>query len=144
METQISDLENVGDLGTTPVERVLAFFTSQGASGALLFSSGIKQKAVELCDGTPTAVFSNLDAERLGDRLVATKVISAAQLEEVIASSAPNTSLGERLVAAGSLSERALHAALQTQAVEKMLELLSWKQGHYRFHEDQTIRSAMT
>ncbi len=136
--------DEAGDLATVPVEHALAELLRRPAPGALLVSSGFKQKAVEVERGRLVTIFSNLNSERLGDRLVRDREITHEMLEAAVLAQerAPDTYLGEQLVGAGALSVETLNKALQAQAEEKFLELLSWKQGRYRFFQRKTLRKA--
>jgi len=94
--------------------------------------SGERRKEVELCDGRPAAVRSNLPSERLGDWLLRSNRIEPAVLAESARRLLRGEGLqGQILVGMQVLSEEDLGAALREQANEKLLEIFEWQSGDF-------------
>lgn len=113
------------------------------ASGVLELKKGRKRKHVQLRDGRPVAVKSNLVNETLGHLLVASGKLDW----EVVHESTQRVKRGEGLqgqilVAMHMLDERDLANALHRQAEEKLFELFSWTEGSFHFRRGLRLRSA--
>jgi CheY-like chemotaxis protein len=103
------------------------------ASGVLHLSTGRKRKWVQLRDGYPTAVRSNLLNECLGNLLERSGRISTEVMNESRRRMARGQLQGEILVAMEVLSEEDVSGALAEQAEQKLFEIFSWKAGRFRF-----------
>jgi len=104
------------------------------ATGVLLVSSGKKRKAVQLRDGYPVAVKSNLVNECLGNLLLQRGVIDEVSLRESLQRRKKGEGLqGEILVAMELLTEDEMVSALRSQAEEKLFEVFTWRQGQFQF-----------
>ncbi len=121
-----------GSLADLPFPALLHQAHGLRANGVLHLRHGEKRKEVELCDGRPSAVRSNLPSERLGDWLLRSDRIEP----DVLAESARRLLRGEGLqgqilVGMQVLSEEDLGQALREQAHEKLLEIFEWPGGEY-------------
>lgn len=121
-----------GSLDRVPFPALLHQAHGLRANGVLQLRDGEKRKEVELRDGRPAAVRSNLPSERLGEWLLRSGRIEPA----VIAESARRLLRGEGLqgqilVGMQVLSEEALSAALREQAEEKLHEIFDWAAGTF-------------
>lgn len=121
-----------GSLDRMPFPALLHQAHGLRASGVLQLRDGEKRKEVELRDGRPAAVRSNLPNERLGEWLLRSGHVEPA----VIAESARRLLRGEGLqgqilVGMQVLSEEALSAALREQAEEKLHEIFEWASGTF-------------
>jgi len=110
------------------------------ASGTLHLSHEKKRKWVELRDGYPIAVRSNLMRETLGNHLLRSSTVS----REVLESSRQQMEKsgkrhGEILVAMQALSEEQVADALRAQADEKFFEIFAWPAGTFRFERGARI-----
>jgi serine/threonine-protein kinase len=104
----------------------------------VLTRPGIK-KEIYLRKGMPEFVKSNLTSERLGDYLVASKVITAKQRDEAVkVMKGYSGRLGDTLIGLGILQPHELFEKLAEQVREKILEVFSWTAGTYRFFAGQT------
>lgn len=104
------------------------------ATGVLILASGRKKKAIQLRDGYPVAVKSNLVGECLGNLLQTRGVLSDDAFDESIARVKKGEGLqGQILVAMELLTEEEVTAALREQAEEKLFEIFEWKRGTYQF-----------
>ncbi|MDJ0851109.1 MAG: response regulator [Myxococcota bacterium] len=114
------------------------------ASGVLELVQGRKRKWVQLRDGYPSAVRSNLVQECLGNYLERTGRISADVMRESLRrlKSGKGRLQGEILVAMEVLSEEEVSQALREQAEDKLYEVFAWKQGRFRFEFGATVPRA--
>jgi CheY-like chemotaxis protein len=115
------------------------------ASGVLLVESGKKKKAVQLRDGYPVAVKSNLVTECLGNMLARRGRLTQDQLDESLRRVKRGEGLqGEILVAMEVLDEETVSAALREQAEAKLLEIFEWRRGTYAFQMGKKLQRAAT
>jgi CheY-like chemotaxis protein/tetratricopeptide (TPR) repeat protein len=132
-----------GRLEEMPVPALLHHLHGLRATGVLEVASGKKKKQIQLRDGHPEAVRSNLVNETLGHLLVASGKISWDAMHESIARVKRGEGLqGQILVAMHMLDEADLAAALRNQADEKLFEAFAWTQGSYRFHRGARVKRA--
>jgi CheY-like chemotaxis protein/curved DNA-binding protein CbpA len=132
-----------GSLADLPFPALLHQAHGLRANGVLHLRSGERRKEVELCDGRPSAVRSNLPSERLGDWLLRSDRIEP----DVLAESARRLLRGEGLqgqilVGMQVLSEEDLGAALREQANEKLLEIFEWQSGDFALAVGAQLRRA--
>ncbi len=112
-------------------------------SGTLLVSSGKKKKAIQLRDGYPVAVKSNLITECLGNMLVELGRVTSDELSESIERVKAGEGLqGEILVAMNVLDEESVGDALREQAERKLMEIFGWRSGAYEIHPGKSIQRA--
>ncbi len=124
-----------GSLKDLPLPALLHHLHGLRATGVLQLASGRKRKWIQLRDGYPRAVRSNLINECLGNFLVRGGKISQASFAESRRRIKPGRLQGEVLVAMEILSEEEIAVALRAQADEKLFEAFSWKSGTYRFKQ---------
>jgi CheY-like chemotaxis protein len=104
------------------------------ATGVLMLSNGKKRKAVQLRDGYPVAVKSNLITECLGNQLMRRGVIDEPTLKESLARVKSGEGLqGQILVAMEVLAEDEMVKALREQAENKLFEVFTWRRGQFQF-----------
>lgn len=103
------------------------------ASGVLHLQAGRKRKWVQLREGYPTAVRSNLVNECLGNFLASSGRISEEAMKESLRRLEPGRLQGEILVAMAVLSEEDVSQALREQAEAKIFEIFAWPRGVFRF-----------
>lgn len=132
-----------GDLRQVPFPALLHHLHGLRASGVLRLESGKKRKALQLREGRPVAVKSNLVGECLGNRLLVSERITREELDESLRRRRVGEGMqGEILVAMHLLSERELAEALQEQADEKLFEIFEWRAGTFRFELDARLEGA--
>lgn len=103
------------------------------ATGVLLLANGKRRKAIQLRDGYPVAVKSNLIGECLGNHLVRKGRISKDLMQESLQRMQRGEGLqGQILVAMQVLDEKEVSAALRAQAEEKLFEVFAWKTGRFK------------
>jgi tetratricopeptide (TPR) repeat protein len=115
---------------------------AERVSGVLHLSAGRKRKWIQLREGRPTAVRSNLVSECLGNLLVRTGRIKSEALEESrrLMDEGDGMLQGEILVAIDALSEAEVSRALREQAEEKFLEVFAWREGEFRFEPGSLLQ----
>jgi CheY-like chemotaxis protein len=121
-----------GALREIPLPELLHRLRRDRHSGVLLLDHGKKKKAVEFKDGWPISVKSNLISECLGQYLVDHELCTRAELEESIKRMRAGEGLqGQILVAMQVLDEEGIVEVLREHALEKFLELFSWRDGRF-------------
>lgn len=130
-------------LGDGGIVTVLGALYRRRFTGLLFVRKGDRKKILNLREGAPVLVRSNLLTETLGRRLVEERMISEAACEQALErKKASGQRLGEVLVALGHISTRNLDFALEQQARERMDDLFSWREGEFRAVAD--LREADT
>jgi CheY-like chemotaxis protein/curved DNA-binding protein CbpA len=131
-----------GSLDDLSLPALLHHLHGLRATGVLHLANGKKRKWIQLRDGYPCAIRSNLINECLGNYLVRYGKISQAAFAESRRRTKPGRLQGEILVAMDILSEEEITAALRAQADEKFFEAFSWKSGTYRFERGVGLERA--
>jgi len=131
-----------GSLRRVPFPALLHHLHGLRATGVLALESGKKRKWIELRDGHPVAVRSNLVNECLGHHLLRNGHIKRAELEESRRRMSSGQLQGEIFVAMQVMTEEEIVRALQEQADEKLFEIFAWKAGNFRFEKDATVERA--
>jgi CheY-like chemotaxis protein len=132
-----------GTLDRIPFPAVLHHLHGLRATGVLQLASEKKRKWIQLRDGYPVAVRSNLIGETLGHLLVRTGRITKTVLEASRREmQVQDRRQGEILVAMEVLSEQELTAALREQGDEKLFEIFAWSTGEFRFERGASLQRA--
>jgi CheY-like chemotaxis protein/curved DNA-binding protein CbpA len=131
-----------GSFDELPFPALLHHLHGLRASGVLALDDGHrKKKQIQLRDGIPIGVRSNLVNETLGELLVASGKITPDVLHESLLRVKRGEGLmGRVLVAMQMLDEADLAVALHRQAEEKLLEVFAWPSGLARFHPGTRIK----
>ncbi|MEM7413239.1 MAG: response regulator [Myxococcota bacterium] len=132
-----------GTFDRVPFPALLHHLHGLRATGTLHLAHEKKRKWVQLRDGYPVSIRSNLVRETLGRYLERTRstdagVIEAARRE----ADKQSVRHGEILVAMQILSEEEVTQALREQADEKFFEIFSWKGGTFRFERGSQLQRA--
>jgi len=123
-----------GTFDELPFPHLLHHLHGLRGTGVLLLRAGKKRKAVQLREGYPVKVKSNLITECLGNYLVRQGSLSQEVLDESIRRMKKGEGLqGQILVAMQILHEDEVVEALRRQAEEKLFEIFGWKRGEFRF-----------
>ena len=133
-----------GRLDRVSFPAVLHHLHGMRATGVLHLTSGKKRKWIQLRDGYPIAVRSNLLRETLGAHLERTGRISRAVLQQSREQIEKGMRHGEILVAMDLLSEEQVADVLRDQADEKLFEIFGWQNGSFRFERDARLQRANT
>ena len=137
------DLPASGSLREVDFACLLHQLHGARASGVLLLRDGKKKKALQLRDGHPVAVRSNLVSECLGDRLVRQGALDEALLRESLRRVKRGEGLqGQILVAMEVMDEEELAAALREQAREKLFEIFRWRRGQFELKLGARLKRA--
>jgi curved DNA-binding protein CbpA len=132
-----------GSFDEVPFAALLHHLHGLRASGVLAVENGPKKKQIQVRDGTPVAVRSNLVQETLGELLVASGKITPDVLHEsLLRVKAGEGLMGKVLVAMQMLDEADLAVALNRQAEEKLLEIFGWTAGQAKFFPAKRIKSS--
>ena len=130
-----------GSLREVPFPALLHHLHGLRASGVIHLESGKKKKKIQVEDGRPVSVKSNLVNETLGHLLAASGRISLDVMHESLLRVKRGEGLqGQILVAMHMLDEEDLAHALRIQAEEKLFEVFGWSAGSFRF--DRGVRLA--
>lgn len=132
-----------GSLEKLPFPMLLHHLHGLRATGVVQLASGRKKKQVQLREGRPVAVRSNLVNETLGQLLLASGTIT----EDVLHASLLRVKQGEGLQgqilqAMHMLDEADLARALRRQAEEKLFEIFAWPRGSFRFVRGARLKDA--
>jgi len=131
-----------GNLSVNPLPRIFYFLKRDSRTGILSVSKGDEKKMVSFERGNPKYVVSNIVEECLGNILVAKGRLSEKECEESLELMKTwNKKQGETLVKMGIVEHHELDETLKLQARERVLELLGWKKGKYKFLEKKHLRS---
>ncbi len=123
-----------GTLKRTPFAQVLQRLYVTRATGSLLLLHEPTKKIVDVADGYPVSVRSNVVAECLGQLLLEKKLIPREALAASIARmQKEKRQQGQILVEMGVLSPYNLRRALVDQLEAKLLEVFAWTDGKFLF-----------
>ncbi|MBM4384373.1 MAG: response regulator [Deltaproteobacteria bacterium] len=132
-----------GSLEQLPFAELLHHLHGLRATGVLDLKHGKKKKQLQLKDGVPEAVRSNLMQETLGALLVASGTITEDVLHACVSRMKTSGGLiGQILLASQMLDEENLTRALRRQADEKFFELFGWRAGSFVFHQRARLKGA--
>ncbi len=139
--TPVSRIPGEGSLKQVPVPELLRSLHVDAVDGVLLLDHGRKKKAIELRGGWPVSVKSNLISECFGNYLITNGRCTKSQLDESVKRMRTGEGLqGEILVAMDVLDEDAVVEALAAHALEKFLEIFSWRDGQYRIRPNAHVQ----
>ncbi len=138
-----SGITLAGSLEQLPFAELLHHLHGLRATGVLDLRHGKKKKQVQLREGVPEAVRSNLMHETLGHLLVSGGAITEDVLHACVKRMRTSGGLiGQILLASQMLDDEDLARALRRQADEKLFELFTWRAGSYQFHDRARLKSA--
>jgi CheY-like chemotaxis protein len=130
-----------GDLAEIEFPHLLHKLHGLRATGVLMISNGKKKKAIQLRDGVPVSVKSNLVGECLGNYLVGTGKLSQEAVTESLARMKKGEGLqGQILVAMDVITEDEITAALRVQAEDKLYEIFEWRRGSFKLELGSRIK----
>jgi CheY-like chemotaxis protein len=139
------EVPSKGSLGQVHLGALLHALYANKENGVLLMENGKKKKAIQLKDGYPTAVKSNLVTECLGNMLVHSGRLSTDQVDESIRRVKKGEGLqGQILVAMDVLDEEGVAKALRDQAEGKLFEIFEWKRGSFVFQRGRRLQRGNT
>jgi Flp pilus assembly protein TadD len=138
------DASIAGDLKSFQLFDVLELLRMQNKSGSLVVSSRHGAGIVRLLDGQVTSA-SAPGVRPLGQCLVADGLLTAAQLEAVLAEqragSKPSVEvLGAMLLREHLIEEQQLQRVVFAQVLAALAQMSEWSEGAFSFHRDQQLR----
>jgi tetratricopeptide (TPR) repeat protein len=124
-----------GDLRTFQLLDVLEFLRLQNKSGSLVVSSRLGAGVVRLAQGRVTSA-SAPGVKRLGETLVAERLITVRQLEQALARQQDDKedTLGTLLLRDKVVTPAQLSEVVLRQILAALEEVLNWKEGAFSFH----------
>lgn len=132
-----------GSLADVPFPALLHHVHGLRASGVLQLQHGKRKKSLQITDGYPVAVKSNLVSECFGNFLVRTGRITESDMNESIRRLKAGEGLqGEILVAMHVLAEGEVADALRAQAEEKLFEIFEWSGGGFELQIGARLEGA--
>lgn len=132
-----------GTFAELPFPRLLHQLHGLRASGVLMVANGRKRKAIELREGVPIAIKSNLIHECLGKMLIRGGMLTEEEQSESFERSQRGEGLqGEILIAMELVDEATIARALCDQAREKLFEIFEWEKGKFKFELRGKIKRA--
>jgi hypothetical protein len=127
-----------GNLKTMELAELLQWLAQGRKTGTLVVDDGTVEKRIFFRDGKIVSAASTDPKEYLGHFLVSHGFITEKQLAEVVArQEAEKTLLGKILVDMGLLAPEQLDRMLRLKAEEGIFDLFGWKEGEFRFHDDE-------
>ena len=130
-----------GSLKETSFPELMHRLHRSAFDGVLLLEHGRKKKAIELREGWPVCVKSNLISECLGAYLVRNGRCSQSQLDESVERMRAGEGMqGEILVAMDVLDEDAVMAAVEAHALAKLFEIFGWLDGRFQIRAGARIQ----
>jgi CheY-like chemotaxis protein/DnaJ-domain-containing protein 1 len=138
----LTEADLSGSFEQLPFPALLHHLHGLRATGVLHLSSARKRKWVQLRDGYPIAMRSNLVNECLGNFLVRAGRITASDLAESRRHMGGGKLQGEILVAMQILTEEEIAGSLRIQAEEKLFEIFTWPEGAFRFEVGGILQRA--
>lgn len=134
-----------GDLAEVEFAHLLHHLHGLRATGVLMITSSKKKKAIQLRDGYPVGVKSNLVNECLGNHLIRTGKLSAEAVNESLSRMQKGEGLqGQILVAMDVITEDEITAALREQAESKLYEIFEWKRGTFKLEMGSRLKRGNT
>ncbi len=134
-----------GDLSEIEFPHLLHRLHGLRATGVLMITNGKKKKAIQLREGYPVAVKSNLVGECLGNYLVRTGKLSQEAVAESLARMKKEEGLqGQILVAMDVITEDEITAALRQQAEDKLYEIFEWSRGTFKLEIGSRLKRGNT
>ncbi|MBW2499932.1 MAG: response regulator [Deltaproteobacteria bacterium] len=130
--SRVAPAPREGVLRQIPFPELLHRVHAEGLDGVLLLERGRKKKAVELQEGWPARIRSNLVSECLGAYLAKMGRCTDEQLSESLERMRGGEGMqGEILVAMDVLDEEEMVVVLREHALAKLYEVFGWPDGRF-------------
>ena len=127
-----------GDLKTMPLADLLQWCKTGRKTGSIIVSNEGIVKTVYLDDGMLVSAGSNDPKEYLGQFLISTGKLTEEQLQRAFEiQKRTKVLLGKILVTSGLVSQKELEKTLQRKISETIYDLFLWKDGNFRFEEEE-------
>jgi hypothetical protein len=125
-----------GDLALLSPANIFQLIGLATLSGKLILRNGSDAACFVFCDGKLSYGFLNRDRRKLGQTLLASKLITAEQLQVCLAlqkASAPWKKLGKIAVENGYLDRSQISDLFYRQIKVALFEAISWQEGTFSF-----------
>jgi hypothetical protein len=127
-----------GNLKTMELAELLQWLSQGTKTGTLIVDNGTIEKKVFFDKGKIVSSASSEPREHLGHFLVSHGFITEQQLAESVRRQEEQKSmLGKVLVDMGLIGEEDLDGMLRLKAQEGIYALFDWREGEFRFHDDE-------
>jgi len=129
----------IGKLEEMPLPKILHSLFASSRTGRLRIVSGTTEKRIYVLNGLPVYAESSLPEETLGAYLVANGKISEEQnLEARREMTGSGRRFGEALLKLNLIGPNELFAELESHLAEKVVSSFSWREGRFKFEDDET------
>lgn len=128
----------VGELSTLSVAEIFGFVCSAIRTGTLLLQSSSARRRIVFSDGQVTFAASTDPAERLGNVLWRSGVLSLEAIKACEPRVGPNAKLGKLLIEAGHLDPAQLYKGVQQQVREIVINSFGEAEGEFAFIEGES------
>jgi hypothetical protein len=133
-----------GNLKTMELAELLQWLAGAMKTGTLVVDNGKVTKQIFFRDGTISSTASTDKREHLGAFLVSYGLITDAELIQAIRMQESNRMLlGKILSTIGAITERDLNRMLRLKAEESIYDVFTWREGAFRFLDQQLPASNM-
>lgn len=127
-----------GNLKTMELAELLQWLSGSMKTGTLVVENGKVTKQIFFRDGMIVSSASTDPREHLGSFLVSHGFITDAELGQAIRMQESNKMLlGKILATIGAISESDLHRMLRLKAEESIYDVFNWREGDFRFLDQQ-------
>jgi hypothetical protein len=128
-----------GDLGILGLANLLQVISMSEAKGFLMISQGELKKNIQFFSQGIRLVSGVRRAIPLGQILVRSGRITAAQLDELLLEQGKSARrLGDLVIDRGLLTQKALDLALRDQVAEEIYDLFTWPEAKFYFAESDS------
>ena len=128
-----------GQLTDKPTSSVIREIAEGHLSGLLRLCQDETVKAIFFEEGAPIFAASNIPAEQLENKLLASGAVDADLIEEARRRSLTPEGLGWTLVEVGAISQLSMDWSIHELATEIILSVFEWEHGTYTFYEDSGL-----
>jgi hypothetical protein len=133
-----------GNIQTMELAELLQWLSQGSKTGTLVIDNGEVTKRIFFRNGRIISSASTDPHEHLGHFLVSHGFITENELAKAMANQETSKMLlGKILTTAGAISEQDLHRLLRLKAEESIYDLFAWKEGEFRFMEEELPNSTM-
>lgn len=127
-----------GNLKTMELAELLQWLAQAPKTGTLVIDNGTLEKRIFFSKGKIISAASSDPREHLGHFLVSHGFITEEQLAEAVSrQEAEKTMLGKILVDMGKIGADDLDQMLRLKAMEGIYSLFDWREGEFRFLDDE-------
>jgi len=134
-----------GELTSIGFAELLHDLYVMGKSGYLLIRHGDVEKELATKDGYPVSIRTTLEDEFFGNFLVRKRIITPEQRDESVERMKESGRLqGTVLIEIEAITPHELVKFLKMQMREKLFEIFSWRDGIYKFSENNDVTGDVT